>query len=162
MSVSRVIAVLSVALFAAGCGWSPSSPPPPKADTCQPADGPGPDTVTQAIAVVPPPTGSSWIQTAGGHTVDCRLYWVQLGIANAEANSPQQVVFFDRHTPLGPATPQPRPYINVINTGDDTVSVQYQWQQGNEGPCCPTGIGTVRFRIGDDGKLKALDPIPNA
>jgi len=48
---------------------------------------------------VPPPTGSSWIQTAGGHTVDCRLYWVQLGIANAEANSPQQVVFFDRHTP---------------------------------------------------------------
>jgi len=70
--------------------------------------------------------------------------------------------FFDRHTPLGPATPQPRPYINVINTGDDTVSVQYQWQQGNEGPCCPTGIGTVRFRIGDDGKLTALDPIPNA
>ena len=40
--------------------------------------------------------------------------------------------------------------------------VQYQWRQGNDAPCCPTGIGTVRFHIGEDGKLKALDPIPNA
>jgi hypothetical protein len=39
--------------------------------------------------------------------------------------------------------------------------VQYQWRQGHDQPCCPTGIATVRFQIGDDGKLKAIDPIPN-
>ncbi len=39
------------------------------------------------------------------------------------------MLFFDRNTPLGPATPEPRPYINVQNAGDDTVVVQYQWQQ---------------------------------
>ncbi|MGZ4577142.1 MAG: LppP/LprE family lipoprotein, partial [Mycobacterium sp.] len=27
--------------------------------------------------------------------------------------------------------------------------------------CCPTGIGTVKFEIGPDGKLKALGKIPN-
>jgi hypothetical protein len=41
------------------------------------------------------------------------------------------------------------------------VQVQYQWRQGDEAPCCPTGIGTVRFRIGQDGALEALDPIPD-
>ena len=32
--------------------------------------------------------------------------------------------------------------------------------QAQEPACCPTGIATVRFKI-EDGKLKALDPIPN-
>ena len=98
--------------------------------------------------------------SARGHTADCRLSWVLLSLDKATASSPQQVLFFDRNTPLGPATPQPRPYINVTNTGDDTVTVQYQWLVGDEPSCCPTGIGTVRFRIGDDGKLQAVDPLP--
>ncbi|WP_418888505.1 LppP/LprE family lipoprotein [Mycolicibacterium neoaurum] len=44
--------------------------------------------------------------------------------------------------------------------GDSTAAVQYQWLQGEDNPCCPTGIGQVRFQIGDDGSLQALDPIP--
>jgi LppP/LprE lipoprotein len=56
---------------------------------------------------------------------------------------------------------QPRPYIAVSSGGEDTVIVQYQWRQGQDQPCCPTGIATVRFQIGENGKLKAIDPIPN-
>jgi len=44
---------------------------------------------------------------------------------------------------------------------DGDPAVQYQWRQGQEPACCPTGVATVRFKI-EDGKLKALDPIPNA
>jgi hypothetical protein len=48
----------------------------------------------------------------------------------------------------------------VTAQGNNTAVVQYQWRQGQDQACCPTGIGTVRFQI-VDGKLKALDPIPN-
>jgi hypothetical protein len=78
------------------------------------------------------------------------------------SDSLHQVLFFDRNTPLGPATPQPRPYINVTPMRNDTVIVQYQWRQGQDLACCPTGIGTVRCKIGDDDQVKALDPIPNS
>jgi hypothetical protein len=37
--------------------------------------------------------------------------------------------------------------------------VQYQWRQGADQACCPTGIGSVRFQSAD-GALKALDPVP--
>lgn len=158
-----VLAVLmSAGLFTAGCGWSPPGAAPPKPDTCTPDDGPSPDTVQREIGSTPPATpGATWTEVANGHTSDCRLYWVQIGPAAAQPDSPQQVLFFDGDTPLGPATPQPRPYISVLTGGEDTVEVQYQWRQGDEAPCCPTGIGTVRFRIGQDGKLEAVDPIPN-
>lgn len=76
------------------------------------------------------------------------------------SDTPMQLLFFDRNNPLGPATPKPRSYINVVTMGNNTANVQYQWRQGQDPACCPTGIGSVRFRIGDDGKLKALDPIP--
>jgi hypothetical protein len=159
MRLTRSIAVLlSLGLIAAGCGWSPPGAPPPKPDTCKPTDGPSADTVQREIAATP---GSAWTEVASGHTGDCRLYWVQIGPTKAEENSPQQVLFFTGNTPLGTATPEPRPYISVLSTADDTVSVQYQWQQGSDPPCCPTGIGTVRFQIGEDGKLKPIDPIPN-
>jgi hypothetical protein len=155
------VVVLSVGLIVTGCGWSPPSAPPPKADTCTPADGPTADTVQREISSTPPP-GTIWTEVSRGHTSDCRLYWVQIGPTDPKPDSPQQLLFFDRSTPLGPATPQPRPYISAQPTAEDTVSVQYQWRQGSEAPCCPTGIGTVRFRIGQDGKLEALDPIPNS
>lgn len=162
MRLSRSIPMLmSLGLIAAGCGWSPPAAPPPKPDTCKPTDGPAADTVQRAIDGVAAPAGSSWKQTNSGHTSNCRLYWVQIGSAKAEQNSPQQVLFFDHNNPLGPATPEPRPYITVLSSAEDTVAVQYQWQQGQDPACCPTGIGTVRFRIGDDGKLLAVDPIPN-
>jgi hypothetical protein len=48
----------------------------------------------------------------------------------------------------------------VTAQGDDTAVVQYQWRQAGEPACCPTGIGSARFTI-RDGKLEALDPIPN-
>ncbi|BBY15250.1 LppP/LprE family lipoprotein [Mycolicibacterium litorale] len=159
-----VLAVLvSAGLLTAGCGWSPPGAAPPKPDTCTPADGPTPDTVQRAISGTPPAApGATWTEVANGHTSDCRLYWVQIGPTAPQPDSPQQVLFFSGNTPLGPATPEPRPYISVLTGGEDTVQVQYQWRQGDEAPCCPTGIGTVRFRVGQDGKLEAVDPIPNS
>lgn len=161
---SRLIAIVAfVTLVAAGCGWSPPSAPPPAPDTCTPADGPSADTVAQQIDKLPAAeSGAQWKQVKEGHTSNCRLYWVQVGQADPEPNSPGQLLFFDRQTPIGPATPEPRPYLNVVTNAEDTVVVNYQWQQGQDPPCCPTGIATVRFRIGDDGKLLAVDPIPKA
>ena len=75
------------------------------------------------------------------------------------SDSPQQVLFFDGHSLLGTPTPDPRPYITVTTIGNDTAVVQYQWRHGEDEACCPTGIGTVRYKV-EDGKLEALDPIP--
>jgi LppP/LprE lipoprotein len=157
MRLSRLMAMLlTLGLIAAGCGWSPPGAPPPK--VCAESDDPSADTVQQSIAGL---GAGAWFETARGYAGNCRLHWVQAAQSNTGPDRPQQVLFFDRNTPLGPATPQPRPYIAVSSGGDDTVIVQYQWLQGQDQPCCPTGIATVRFQIGEDGKLKALDPIPN-
>ena len=106
------------------------------------------------------PAGGAWREINRGHAPNCRLFWVQVTIGQDTA-APRHVLFFDCNTPLGPATPQTRPYIAVLPSGQDSVMVQYQWRQGSDAPCCPTGIATVRFESGADGKLKALDPIPN-
>ena len=151
-----LVAVLSV-LIVAACGWSPPSSPPPQANTCTPADGPSADAVTAEITKVS--GGQPWQELDRGNTTNCALQWVQVGPPSAPAtDAPGQVLFFDHATPIGTATPQPRPYITVTTAGD-TVSVQYQWRQGADPACCPTGIGTVRFQL-TDGKLEALDPIP--
>jgi len=158
MRLIRLTAVsMAIGMFAIGCGWSPPGPEPTSTQACGPSDAPSPDTVEQAIATLP--SGPRWQETARGHTPDCRLNWVVVKAGDA-SDSPMQVLFFDRNNALGPATPQPRPYINVISSGNDTANVQYQWRQGQDPACCPTGIATVRFQIDDDGKLKALDPIP--
>lgn len=159
--VKWCVLLLGSALLTVGCGWSPPGTEAPPPDTCTPTDGPSTDTVAAEIDRLPRVDGQPWRETARGHTSDCRMHWVQVLPINApEPDAPQQVLFFDRTTPIGTPTPQPRPYLHVLNTGPDTVTVQYQWRQGSDEPCCPTGIGTVRFRIGDDGKLQALDPIP--
>jgi hypothetical protein len=149
---------MAVATLAVGCGWSPPPPPPTSTQACGSSDAPSPDTVQQAIATLP--QGPQWRETARGKTPDCRLNWVVAKAGDA-SDSPMQVLFFDRDNFLGPATPEPRTYINVISTGNYTANVQYQWRQGQDPACCPTGIGTVRFRIGDDGKLASLDPVPS-
>lgn len=154
-----LIGVGAAALACVSCGWSPSGPPPTPPDTCRVADGPTAETVDRAIAGVPA-AGTPWVQADSGHTPDCGLYWVHIAPEQAERDSPQQVLFFAGDTALGPATPQPRPYITVLSSPSDVVTVQYQWLRNGEQPCCPTGIGTVRFHVGDDGKLAALDPIP--
>ena len=159
MRHSRLIAVLmSLGLLAAGCGWSPPSPPATNTQACAPSDALTPDTVQQAVASLP--HGAQWKEASRGHTPNCRLNWVVVSAGDA-SDSPQQVLFFDRNNSLGPATPDPRPYINVVSMGNETANVQYQWRQGQDPACCPTGIGTVRFEIGEDGKIKSLDPIPN-
>ena len=158
MRLSRLIAVLmTLGVVVVGCGWSPPSAPPTTSVACTQADGPTAETTQQAAASLP--QGAQWRETSRGHTPKCRLNWVVVSAGDA-SDSPQQVLFFDRNNSLGPATPEPRPYINVTTMGDDTVNVQYQWRQGQDPACCPTGIGAVRFKI-EDGKLKALDPIPN-
>jgi len=157
MGPSRLIAVLlTLALIAAGCGWSPPSSPPTTSAGCTQADGPSADTVAAEIAKLP---AAQWLEILSGHTADCSLHWVVVSSGDA-SDSPGQVLYFDRKAPIGAATPDPRPYITVTAVGNDTAAVQYQWRQGQDPACCPTGIATVRFKI-EDGKLKALDPIPS-
>ncbi len=162
-SMRVIAAILSViTLLASGCGWSPAGPEHAGPVTCADADGPSADTVARSIAgVAPLSEGAQWTETGRGNTRDCRLYWVQIDSTDATASTPGQVLFFDHNTYLGTPTPNPKPYITVLETGQDTITIQYQWLQGNEPNCCPTGIGSVRFAIGDDGRLQALDPIPN-
>jgi hypothetical protein len=156
MRPSRLIAVLTLGLIAAGCGFNPPSAPPTTSAACTKDDGPSEDTVAAEIAKLP---AAPWIEVISGYTADCTLHWVVVTSGDA-SDSPAQVLFFDRKTPIGTPTPEPRPYITITPTGNDTASVQYQWRQGGDPACCPTGIATVRFKV-EDGKLKALDPIPN-
>jgi hypothetical protein len=154
--------VILLILLASACGGKPTTAPPPPPDKCKDSDGPTPVTVRQAIASVPITTpGTAWVEIARGHTRKCRLHWVQIIPTIATESTPQQLIFFDHNTPLGTPTPNPKPYITVLPPSDDTVTVQYQWQVGNDQPCCPTGIGTVKFQIGSDGKLQALGKIPH-
>ena len=149
--------VLVLGLTAAGCGFKPPAARPTTSAACTQADGPSADTVAAEIAKLP---AAQWSEIVSGHTADCSLHWVVVTSGDA-SDSPGQVLFFDRKSPIGPPTPDPRPYITINAIGNNTAAVQYQWRQGQEPACCPTGVATVRFKI-EDGKLKALDPIPNA
>jgi len=149
--------VLVLGLTAAGCGFKPPAAPPTTSAACTQADGPSADTVAAEIAKLP---AAQWSEIVSGHTADCSLHWVVVTSGDA-SDSPGQVLFFDRKSPIGPPTPDPRPYITINAIGNNTAAVQYQWRQGQEPACCPTGVATVRFKIAD-GKLKAVDPIPNA
>lgn len=158
----RQLIVIFLVLLASGCGWKPPAPPQARPDTCKDSDGPTADTVRRAITAVPIAVpGTIWVEMGRGHTRNCRLHWVQIIPTIASESSPQQLLFFDHNTPLGSPTPNPKPYITVLPPSDDTVTVQYQWQKGNDQLCCPTGIGTVKFRIGPDGKLQTLGKVPN-
>jgi hypothetical protein len=99
------------------------------------------------------------MEIVSGHTADCSLHWVVVTSGDA-SDSPGQVLFFHGKSPVGTPTPEPRPYITVNAAGNDTAAVQYKWRQGQDPACCPTGTATVRFKL-EDGKLKALDPLPN-
>ncbi len=158
----RQLIVICLVLLASGCGWKPAAPPQARPDTCKDSDGPTADTVRRAITAVPIAVpGTIWVEMGRGHTRNCRLYWVQIIPTIASESTPQQLIFFDHNTPLGSPTSNPKPYTTVLPPSDDTVTVQYQWQKGNDQLCCPTGIGTVKFRIGPDGKLQTLGKVPN-
>jgi hypothetical protein len=151
----RLIAVVFACLLIAGCGADQQASPPTTSAACTKDDGPAEDAVDAAVAKLP---AAQWEEIVSGHTADCSLHWVVVGSGYA-SDSPSQVLFFNRKTPIGTPTPDPRPYVTVAPTGDDTVSVQYKWRQGQDPACCPSGAATVRFKA-QDGKLKALDPIP--
>jgi hypothetical protein len=159
MRISAAVAAFAALtlMLVAGCGWSPPSGTEAQPNTCTVDQGPSADTVNAEIARLS--GGQQWQETARGNTTDCRLYWVHVASAAPASDAPGQVLFFDGGTPVGTPTPEPRPYIAVVNSGSDTVTVQYQWRQGADQACCPTGIGTVRFQLADGG-LKALDPVP--
>jgi LppP/LprE lipoprotein len=160
MRVRLLTAVLlTFGLIATGCGFKPPSAPPVPPDKCTPTDSPTADTVTNAINALPPASQGAWREVARGHTYNCHLYWVQASAGN-DPKAPQQLLFFDRNNPIGTATPQPRPYTTVIGTSEDTITVNYQYEKTGDAPGQPTGVGQVRFQLGGDGKLKALDPIP--
>jgi hypothetical protein len=151
--------LLTVGLVAGGCGWSPPSAPPRPPDTCTPGDGPTPETVTNAINALPAAEQGPWHEIGRGHTYNCHFYWVQAS-AGTDPTAPQHLLFFDHNTSLGTATPQARPYTTVIATSQDTITVNYQYEKSGDVTGKPTGVGQVRFQLGEDGKIKALDPIP--
>lgn len=152
---------MAAGLAAAGCGWKPPAAAPQKPDSCKGSDGPAPETVRRAVEGLPVTApASAWAEIARGHTKNCRLYWVQVIPNVASESTPSQLLFFAHNTPLGTPTPNPKPYTAVLSSSDDAVKVQYQWRVGNDPPCCPTGIGTVSYRIGSGGKLQPLGPIP--
>jgi hypothetical protein len=153
--------LMTVGPLVGGCGWEPPAPAPLAYETCTEADGPSVAAVRQAIAGLEPIGGRAWAERSRGNSGNCTLSWVEVATEQATASSPAQVLFFDRDTFLGTPTPAPRPYITVVASGQNDVTVQYQWRQGNEPNCCPTGIGSVRFQLDRDGTLRALGPIPN-
>jgi hypothetical protein len=155
--IGVVAAALALGIIATACGWSPPPAAPTTSVACTPADGPTADAVAAEVGKLP--KGPAWQEVSRGHAADCRLHWVVVTSGDAP-DSPQQVMFFDRGAPLGAPTSDPRTYITVTPTGNDSATVQYQWRQGNEPACCPTGIGSVRVTIAD-GKLKLLDPVPS-
>lgn len=162
MRTQLIAALVAVGLAAAGCGWKPTSTPSPQHDSCKDSDGPTPAAVRRAIEGLPiTAPASSWAEIARGHAKGCRLYWVHVIPNVATEATPQQLLFFDHNTPLGTPTANPKPYTSVLSSSDDAVKVQYQWRLGNDPPCCPTGIGTVSFRIDATGALQPLGPIPN-
>ncbi len=69
--------------------------------------------------------------------------------------------FFDRNNPLGPRPRGPGLHHGGPARRQDRHGV-LSVAQGQDQPCCPTGIGQVRFQIGADGTLEAQDPIPSA
>ena len=151
-----IAALLTLGSASAGCGWSPPSASPTTSVACTQADGPTAAALDNEIRRLP---GGPWREASRGHAADCRLHWVVVTAGDA-SDSPQQVLFFDRNAPIGTPTPDPRPYITVTPQGNDAAVVQYQWRQAQEPACCPTGIGSARFTI-RDGRLEALDPVPN-
>lgn len=158
MRLSRTAPALAALTFLlASCGWSPPNSAPQSSSDCPAGDTPTAETIRTAVQQV----GAEWTETSRGHTGDCRLHWVVIGTGDTAQDAPVQVLFFDRNSPLGPPTPRPRPYTTVVPLGDTTATVSYQWREGDDEPCCPTGIAQVRFQIGEDGKLTALDPIPD-
>ncbi len=93
------MALLASAVLAAGCGWSPPSPPPTSTKDCGP--GPSRDAVDAEISMLPP---APWTETARGHAADCRLNWVVVSSGQA-ADAPQQVLFFDGGAGVGSSDP---------------------------------------------------------
>jgi hypothetical protein len=136
-----------------------------RSDNCSDADGPAANTVRLAIATLPQATpGSGWTEDARGHARNCRLFWVRVKPTAASAVSPEQLLFFDHNSPLGTPTPNPKPHTTVLSSSgdaDDVVSVQYRWQVAGDSACCPTGVGTVQYQIGPNGKLVTRGAVPN-
>ena len=150
--------LLFFGLIAAGCGWSPPSAPPPSRTPARRRTVPATRPFDRRSPVCRRPGGD----VAEGQGPRRELPAV-LGAVNGgaiDSDSPQQVLFFDRNTPLGPATPEPRPYINVLPTGDDTAVVQYQWRQGQRRAMLPDRYrdGAVPDRRGRQAQRARPDP----
>ena len=62
-------------------------------------------TVAAKIAKLP---AANWSEIVSGHTAECILHWVVVSSGDA-SDTPGQVLFFDRKSPIGTPTPDPRP-----------------------------------------------------
>src|SRR5882757_8559334 len=104
MRLTRLIAVvLSLGLIAVGCGYNPASAPPTSSGNCTQAEGPSEDSIANEIKQLP---AAQWQEIVRGHTADCSLHWVVVSAGDA-SDSPGQVLFFDRKSPIGIPTPDP-------------------------------------------------------
>ena len=148
---------MTLGVVSVGCGWSPPSAPPTSTQACGPSDAPGSDTVQQAIADLP--QGPQWRDTAKGNTPDCRLHWVVVKAGDA-SDSPQQVLFFDRNNSARPGHTRAAGVHQRHLDGQQHRRCAVPMASGPGRGVLPTGIGTVRFQIGDDGKIKSLTRSP--
>lgn len=106
----------------------------------------------------------AWLRWRVGQSAGGGLTWVHAIPARASSSTPDHLLFFAADAYLGTATPEPRPFTEVIGSEDDTVTVQYRWLVGDEPNAAPAGLGTVRYQLThrDNGEpsITALDEAP--
>lgn len=89
-----------------------------------------------------------------------KLRWVEAHLDGATASSPQRVLFFDENGYVGPATAENTTYTQVVDTGENSVSVQFRWLNPNDISANPTGGPvTVTYSL-QDGAIVADRDVP--
>ncbi|MGG7104694.1 LppP/LprE family lipoprotein [Rhodococcus sp. 24CO] len=120
--------------------------------TAVPASGPcldvGSALVADAIGTLGTDVnGGSWIPRSAseeqiGNCPD--LLWVSVdGDGIGDATYQSHVLFFRDGSYLGTATGKPYSYTHVIDSNEDSVSVQYRWLLDDDAFCCPQGGPSV-------------------
>lgn len=122
--------------------------------------GPTDKDVQEALRQAPPTNNRNfWQVDAQGHTSNCQFYWVSV-VGGFTAGSPEVLLFFNQRAWVGNSTPEARPYVKVVSSGIDTVTVRYSWRGPGDPGCCPSNHADVRYHMATNGDIATLDPVP--
>lgn len=121
--------------------------------------------IDQALASLPRLREDlAWLAHQVGHSAGGGLTWVHAISERSSTSTPEHVLFFAARAFLGTATPDPRPFTDVLATEDDTVTLQYRWLVGDEPNAAPAGVGSVRYQLAhhENGEpfIRVLDEAP--